>query len=188
MTFRFADPGRRLRHRFHMVCPCPKTGYLSVVILGTTWLYGESHFITKPVPKSYPCIGEADCNLCQARIGKRPKGWIAAYDCEGAQPIVLEATDGALDQLKAYVQECPGPWRGLYFRLRRKKSKDGTTSPTSPVEVFGISRTKEENLLKLPAQFDILPHLENLWGYLPPILPDDQVFVPDNQDLDGDAA
>lgn len=126
---------------------------VNVVILGNK-LFGLSLHYDANGGGTLPCLGDRDCKLCQM-FHRRWKGYVAARYAHSLQCCVLEVTEACARAMGDNPSASNG-LRGLLANLYRKGK-----APNSPVH---CKLERYGNTDKLPPAFDVVPHLERLYG------------------------
>jgi hypothetical protein len=117
----------------------------------THWIKDHSN----PKGKVVPCAGQVDCPMCRAGYGIRWTGYSAAYSWQYKEPRVVAITEAAGRQLIAVYQRY-GSLRGQTITLQRKDAW-----LNAPVVVTFHGHEKAD---LVPAEFDIMPSLNRMWG------------------------
>lgn len=117
------------------------------VLLGTHYLADEQ--------RTVPHRNDDGCIYCNAGLGKRPKGYMAALSLNSNETLVLEVSEGALRDL-FQAQKGNQGMRGLNVVLKRKHDH---RNAKLCAEIVGGSKRPT-----LPDGFDVVPYLERYFG------------------------
>lgn len=133
-----------------------KVTLLSTVFRGfwTHWIKDEHN----PKGKVVPCGPEGACGLCKRGNALRWTGYQAAFSWQFKDPRVVAFTEAAARQIQPVFLKF-GNLRGHTLTLKREQPW-----PNAPVLVTFHGQEEAE---KVPADFDIMPSLNRMWGLSP---------------------
>lgn len=130
---------------------------LRIVCLSNTLTKRYTHY-DPTLRKNVPCQGEEECTYCKRHHERRFKAFVAAVRCDTKEVCVAEVTEHAVNCLldaKVNITKL----RGMVFTLKREKKHRN-----APVWVLNVEKHKKPE--NLPADFDPVPYLHRLWGWM----------------------
>lgn len=110
--------------------------------------------------RTIPCVGKtAGCICGRLDLGRRWKGYVAAYEPEHGRVVLAELTLGAYTSIRERLTEVSYRLRGKVLRLWRAGGKDNARCSAS-----FLDKTLLDASTPLPAAPDVRETLRHIWG------------------------
>lgn len=155
--------GRPMPHRlpFYRVLAAKVGETYRLVSLAQRPTTIETHWVDSHTQPH--CLPESECEGCRQKKTLRWKCYLPCLVCGTTTVVIAEITQQAVLHC-AHLREPGRLIRGWAFSLRRKGVRRNSPVEVWPCDVRVDPRT-------LPPDFDVRPHLERMWGFVPDVTP-----------------